>query len=74
MLVNGKITCKSPTPTSILDSADDIQHQSQHRLPEVRHICRGQPQHQPDFKFGVQAGVGVPTTPTPDFNTVLEIT
>ena len=46
----------------------------QHRLPEIRHISRGQSQHQPDFKFGVVAGVGVLTTPTPAFNTELEMT
>ena len=46
----------------------------QHELAEIRHIFRGQPRHQHDFKYGVVAGVGVTTTPTPDFNTELEIT
>ena len=70
MLVNGKIKCKSSTPTDILGSADDIQH----CLPEIRQIFRGKSQHQPHFKFGVVAGVSVLTTPTPAFDTELEIT
>ena len=41
---------------------------------EGRYIFRGQPQHQHDFKFSVVVGVGVLTTPTPAFNTELEIT
>ena len=73
MSVNGKITCESSTPTASLGLADDIQHQPRHKLPEIRHIFRGQPQHQPHFKFGVLAGVGVLTTPTPGFNTELEM-
>ena len=74
MLVNGKFTCESSTPTVSLGLADDNRHQPRHQLPEIRQIFRGQPQHQPHFKFGVQAGVGVATTPTPAFNTELEIT
>ena len=37
-------------------------------------IFEVKPNTRPDFKFGVLAGVGVVTTPTPDFNTELEIT
>ena len=74
MLAYGKIARKVPTLTAGLKLADDIRHQPRHQLPEVRHIFRGQSQHQLDFKFGILAGVGVVKTPTPGFRTELEIT
>ena len=74
MLAYGKIARKVPTLTAGLKLADDIRHQPRHQLPEVRHIFRGQSQHQLDFKFGILAGVGVDKTPTPGFRTELEIT
>ena len=74
MLAYGKIARKVPTLTAGLKLEDDIRHQPRHQLPEVRHIFRGQSQHQLDFKFGILAGVGVVKTPTPGFRTELEIT
>ena len=53
VLAYSKNACKVPTLTAWFRLADDIRHHPRHQLPEVRHIFRGQSQHQLDFKFGI---------------------